>query len=70
MGNEIYTKLTTIYLAELGRLEDKVVQLNNLMMTTDYDCSIVVAFASAKSNLDYYKKFMGDVLEFFKYYDR
>lgn len=70
MGNEIYTKLTTIYLAELGRLEDKVVQLNNLMMTTDYDCSVVVAFATAKANLDYYKKFMVDVLEFVKFYDR
>ena len=70
MGNDIYTKLTTLYLAELSRLEDKVTYTNNLMITSGYDCSIVVEFAVCQARLDYYKKFMSDVLDYVKTFER
>lgn len=70
MAYEIYTKLTTLYLAELGRLESDVVYMENLSRTSDYNACIVLDLAVKKAKLDYFKKFMGDVLEYVKTFDR
>lgn len=66
MANDIYTKLTTLYLAELDRLETEVVRSENLCMTSDYNACIVVDLATKKARLDYYKKFMGELLQYVK----
>lgn len=70
MAQEIYTKLTTLYLAELGRLESDVVYAQNLCFTSAYDPCVVLDLATKKAKLDYFKRFMGDVLEYVKAFDR
>lgn len=69
MAYEIYTKLTTLYLAELGRLETALVNAENLMMKTEYNSGVMVEVITAKARLDYFNEFMKGVLEYVKMFD-
>lgn len=69
MAQEIYTKLTTLYLVELGRLETELCNAENLLHKSDYNSGVMLEVISAKAKLDYFKEFMKGVLEYVKVFD-
>lgn len=70
MKDNIYEKLTVLYLAELDRLESQLNDIEIILTQTNYDSSIVVEYAVRKAKLDYFKKFMVDSLGYLKLFDR
>ena len=70
MKDNIYEKLSVLYLAELDRLESQLNDIEIILIQTNYDSSIVVEYAVRKAKLDYFKKFMVDSLGYLKLFDR
>ncbi|MEE1319611.1 MAG: hypothetical protein UHD05_08870 [Ruminococcus sp.] len=68
--DEMYNALCAVFFAEEVRLLNKVTELEELLHRRKLDDEIMLELIRARARLKYFRKYILEVLEYLRYFDR
>ena len=70
MSDDIYNKLCAVFFMEEERLRQNVVDLEKLLQPSGYNPTLLVDYIRAKAVREYFSKYLLEVLQYLKNFNR